>query len=107
MLVHLLESLRLHLERRYWRASRRDALEGQWLRLFASPTNRSAYRLTSCSCHRLYASFLLLGLSGRKVVTASICQFLKRLYDFSILRQSIGTAEPQTAFRIFTDLELL
>jgi len=37
MLVHLLESLRLSLERLYWQASRRDALEGQRLMLTVGP----------------------------------------------------------------------
>jgi len=36
-LVLLLESLRLDLERLYWQASKRDALEGQRLRLFIGP----------------------------------------------------------------------
>jgi hypothetical protein len=33
MLLHLTESLRIHLERLYWELSRRDALEGQHLKL--------------------------------------------------------------------------
>jgi len=37
MLIHLLESLRLDLERLYWQSSKRDALEGQRLNLTVGP----------------------------------------------------------------------
>jgi hypothetical protein len=33
LLLHLTESIRIHLERLYWELSRRDALEGQHLKL--------------------------------------------------------------------------
>jgi len=37
MLAHLLEALRLDLERIYWQSSKRDALEGQRLKLTVGP----------------------------------------------------------------------
>ena len=35
MVAHMIEALRLHLERLYWESSKRDALEGQRLNLIA------------------------------------------------------------------------